>query len=267
MMDGCRLIIGDCADVLTGIDAASVDLTVTSPPYDGLREYGGKSSWDASKFDRVASELYRVTKDGGVVVWVVGDQTRNGSESGTSFRQALGFMECGFNLHDTMICQKAGSPYPDKTRYRQQFEYMFVLSKGRPKTVNLIRDRPNKWVGRCGGNHRGGTCVRGEYGVRFNVWKYDHGLNNSTRYADAFKHPAIFPEALARDHIASWSNSGDTVLDPFMGSGTTGVEAVRANRKFVGIEINPDYVEISRKRIEHETAQAELFGSGRETGE
>lgn len=274
MMDGCKLIVGDCVDVLAGTSAASVDLTVTSPPYDGLRKYGGKSDWDMGKFIRVASELYRVTKDGGVVVWVVGDQTRDGTESGTSFEQALMFKKIGFRLHDTMIYHKKALPM-NHDRYEQEFEYMFVLSKGKPKTFNAIRvpcKYPEKPTARqnsyFSATDENGRVMRsgkkrkpvGKDKIKGNVWYYTTGKNHSTKYDEAFKHPAIFPEALARDHIASWSSEGDTVLDPFMGSGTTGVEALKAGRKFVGIEINPEYVEMSRKRIEHETAQAELFG-------
>ena len=241
---------GDCLEVMKGMDGGSVDLTVTSPPYDNLRSYNGNNDlWGEHVWKAVLAELYRVTKDGGVVVWVVGDATIKGSETGTSFKQALHAIDCGFNLHDTMIYEKSGMAFPESTRYHGIFEYMFVLSKGKPKSINLIKDRKNKYVGKVGGNKRGGLCARAEFGARFNVWRYANGRDNSTKDRAAFKHPAIFPESLANDHIISWSNEGDIVFDPFMGSGTTGKMAKLNNRKFIGIELDETYLEIARERI------------------
>jgi len=239
------IICGDNVQVLSEFPDACIDLTVTSPPYDKLRKYGGHA-WD---FEALAAQLVRVTKPGGVVVWVVGDGQIKGSESLTSFRQALAFDALGLKMHDTMIYEKSGCAYPDSTRYLQVFEWMFVLSKGKPKTTNLLRDRPNKYVGKVGGNHRGGLCERGEFGIRFNVWRYPNGRDNSTKDRIAFEHPAIMPEALARDHIMTWSNPGDVVLDCFTGSGTTLKMARETGRRFVGIEVEQSYVAISRQRL------------------
>ena len=253
---------GDCLELMKNIPDGSVDLTVTSPPYDNLRKYNG-FYWD---FHGTAKELYRVTKDGGVVVWIVGDATVKGSETGTSFRQALYFMDCGFNLHDTMIYDKGNCPFPDKTRYYNCFEYMFVFSKGKPKTFNPICDRKNK----CGGETIKSTTLRQadgslkktsaeinntgrkikEYGSRFNIWRISPGKGKSTLDEYAFQHPAIFPEQLANDHIISWSNEGDIILDCFMGSGTTGKMAVLNNRHFIGIELDEGYFNIAKERIE-----------------
>ena len=253
------LMCGDCLELMKQLPDKSVDLTVTSPPYDNLRTYNGNiSQWSFEKFKEIAKELYRITNSGGVVVWVVGDATIKGSETGTSFRQALWFMDCGFNLHDTMIYQKSGVSYPESNRYLQQFEYMFVFSKWKPKTCNLIKDRENKYVGKQGGNHRGGLCNREKYGLRFNIWYYPNGKYNSTKYLEAFKHPAIFPERLATDHILSWSNEGDTVLDCMMGSGTTGVACVNTNRNFIGMELDPRYFELAKKRIQNAMAKMEV---------
>lgn len=189
------------------------------------------------------------------MVWVVGDATVKGSETGTSFRQALYFKDvCGFNLHDTMIYQKAVCAFPDSNRYYAGFEYMFVLSKGAPRAFNPIKDRPNKSAGRkvtgternSDGSTKPKHCLGNEIkpvGVRFNVWM----ISDGTRQAD---HPAVFPESLARDHILSWSNPGDTVLDPFLGSGTTGKTAVEQGRNFIGIEISEEYLGIAKARIE-----------------
>lgn len=203
---------------------------------------------------------------GGVVVWIVSDGTENGSESGTSFRQALYFKDCGFNLNDTMIWKKDGFSFPEAVRYPQNFEYMFVLSKGRPKVYNPIKDRRNKNAGiiiqatyrqKDGSTtkrHKRETDAGGikEYGTRFNVWEIPCDHNNKTG------HPAVFPFDLARDHILSWSNKGDTVLDPFMGSGTTGIACVDTGRDFIGIEISQDFYELSKQRITEASAQVRM---------
>ena len=251
--DPITLILGDCAEKLKEIPSESVDLVVTSPPYDNLREYKGYSF----DFEKIATELSRVIKQGGVIVWVVGDATVEGSETGTSFRQALYFKDAlGLNIHDTMIYLKDQLAFPDSARYYNAFEYMFVLSKGKPSTFNPIKDRINKSEGRkvhgperrkdgglreqkaCAGN----ICER--CGVRWNYWL----IYNQNRGLET-QHPATFPLSLASDHIYSWSKEGDTVLDPFMGSGTTGAASIELGRKFIGIEIAPDYYEIAKLRI------------------
>jgi len=226
-----------------------VDLVVTSPPYDDLRTYNGYSF----DFESVAKELYRVTKQGGVVVWVVGDATFNGSESGTSFKQALRFKEIGFNLHDTMIYQKHNFSNPSSNRYHQIFEYMFVLSKGVPQTFHPIMDRKNVYGGKIGSwgkntvRQTDGTFkenprrINTEYGKRYNIWRLLTEMKPL--------HPAQFPEQLANDHIISWSNEGDLVYDPFMGSGTTAKMAMLNNRNYIGSEISKEYCEIAEQRL------------------
>jgi DNA modification methylase len=258
-MDKVKLLHGDCLELMKDIPDGSVDLTVTSPPYDNLRTYNGNNEqWSFEKFKAIAKELYRVTKQGGVVVWIVADATIKGSETGTSFRQALHFMDCGFNLHDTMIWSKPSFTAVGalKTRYAQTFEYMFVFSKGKPKTFNPIKDRKNINAGRKkqgtirqkDGSFRPmsnwGKQYR-EFGIRYNVWDMPPVMSNIERKG----HPAQFPEQLANDHILSWSNEGDAVLDPFMGSGTTGKMAVLNGRNFIGIEIDAEYFEIAKRRI------------------
>jgi len=249
-----QVIQGDCLEVLKTFPDKSVDLTVTSPPYDNLRDYNGYSF----DFKGIAKELFRVTKDGGVVVWVVGDATIKGSETGTSFKQALYFKEIGFNLHDTMIWSKPTFTATGalKTRYAQTFEYMFVLTKGKIKTFNPIKDRKNKTFGK-GKKHGSvrqsdGTTkpqssqgkLIAEYGQRFNVWNITPENSNSNRF-----HPAQFSETLAQDHILSWSNKGDVVLDPMCGSGTTLKMAKKNNCDFIGIEISKKYCEIANNRL------------------
>lgn len=253
------LYLGDCLEIMPILPAASVDLTVTSPPYDNLRTYNGMDDWNAAKWQAIIAELFRLTKPGGVVVWVVGDQTKDGTESGTSFRQALFAMECGFNLHDTMIYEKSGTgAVGSRLSYWQVFEFMFVFSKGRPKSINLIADRPNAWAGatvsgsRRKKNGDKGAKVKitiGEVSVRTNIWRMFQGAV-SDRNGDVWKHPATFPESLAADHISSWSNPNDLIFDPFTGSGTTGKMAALLGRKFTGIERDSAYFEIARKRIQ-----------------
>jgi DNA modification methylase len=249
---------GDCVDVMRTFPDACIDLTVTSPPYDNLRTYNGAADdWNADKWRAVIAELYRVTKQGGVVVWVVGDATINGSETGTSFRQALYAMECGFRLHDTMIYAKDGGVGARGSNYAywQSYEFMFVLSKQRPKTVSLIADKPNTNAGRVRKTFKdrradGSVSVRHREHVyqshsrRTNIWNATGGRDNA-----ACGHPAPFPEALARDHILSWSNEGDVVFDPFTGSGTTGKMALLHGRKFIGIEKQAEYLAIAEARI------------------
>jgi site-specific DNA-methyltransferase (adenine-specific) len=241
------IVCDDNVKVLSGLPDACIDLTVTSPPYDDIFAYGGHS-WD---FNALAAQLARVTKPGGVVVWIIGDQTKNGAETLTSFRQALAFDALGLRMHDTMIYEKSGVAYPDSNRYLQVVEWMFVMSKGKPKTANLLRDRPNKYVGTMGGNGRGGLCKRNENGIRFNIWRYPTGRDNSTKDRVAYEHPCVMPEALARDHILTWSKEGETVLDCFAGSGTTLKMARETNRRYLGIEVNQTYVDIINKRLEN----------------
>lgn len=265
-MSDVTLHCGDCAQVMAEhIADNSIDLTVTSPPYDNLRTYNGYTF----DFEAIAAQLWRVTKPGGVVVWVAGDATINGSETGTSFRQALRFMELGFNLHDTMIYEKSHISYPDDTRYYQVTEYMFVLSKGAPAAFSPICDRRNTykmpWGGLTSRDKDGELKARKSYhkgldfGPRYNIWRYHQGSGFTTQDTAAYNHPAIFPEALARDHILSWSNPGDVVLDPMMGSGTTGKMALLTGRRFVGIDISAEYVELARQRIAKVEAQPFLF--------
>ena len=250
------IICGDNVATMATFPDSCIDLVVTSPPYDDLRAYGGHS-WN---FDGVAAELWRVIKPGGIVVWVVNDKTEDGDESGTSFRHALKFKEIGFRLHDTMIWERP-CPFPESTRYHPNFEFMFVFAKGKPSRFNPIMDRKTTSNGRpvstperqpdgrirtperdCGSLHR-------EYAPRFNIWRIISGSSNGTEDSFAYRHPAIFPEALARDHILSWSNEGDIVLDPFNGSGTTTKMARLMGRRFIGIDVNEGYCEIARKRL------------------
>ena len=248
----------NCLDTMAKMPNNFVDMTITSPPYDNIRKYSGDTF---SEFELIAQELYRVTKKGGVVVWVVGDQTVKGDETGTSFRHALYFKQIGFNLFDTMIYLKTprGAVGNNKT-YWQTFEYMFVLSKGTPKTINLIKDRENKEE-RDGDNGTkrlyDGSLLKqsragySKHGRRTNVWEYLIGRGHSASDKIAYEHPAIFPEKLAQDHIISWSNKGNIVYDPFIGSGTTAKMAILNNRKYIGSELSNKYYKITQRRIKN----------------
>ena len=238
----------DCVEGLKLIKPNSIDLTVTSPPYDNLRTYNGY----CFDFESVAKELYRVTKLGGVVVWNVNDSTIKGSETGNSFRQALYFKELGFNLHDTMIWIKDGGGAVGSNKcYTQNFEYMFVFSKGAPKAIHLIYDKPNKSFGqdKSGVGRRKAT---GEHKIEQRKPSKEFSRRNNWWYIPPQKgvgHPAVFPEQLANDHIISWSNEGDIVLDPFSGSGTTHKMALLNNRRFIGFEISQEYIDIETQRL------------------
>jgi site-specific DNA-methyltransferase (adenine-specific) len=264
-----EIIFGNAVDVLSSLESNIVDLTVTSPPYDNLRTYNGKIKDEvffedgfSFPFVEMARELFRVTKPGGVIVWVVNDQVKNGGETGSSFKQALKFMEIGFTLYDTMIYHKNGAPFPESGRYSQVFEYMFVFSKGKPKTVNLLKDKPNRWAGHTnfgdpskrqkdGDLKKVDKFTISEYGTRYNVWYINNGAGFSSKDQIAFEHPAIFPESLAEDHILSWTNPGDVVLDPMAGSGTTLKMAKMNNRDYIGIDINEEYVDLCNRRVEN----------------
>ena len=240
----------NCLDTMSKMPDNFIDLTVTSPPYDNIRKYNGYSF----DFENVAKELFRVTKNGGVVVWIVGDATIKGSETGTSFRQALFFKEIGFNLHDTMIYYK-NNPMPQTgKRYHQHFEYMFAFSKGSPKTFNPITE-PTKYQGLANMKNRGKNgsldyekVERTKEKKVGNVFFYSVGGGISTKDKIAYKHPAIFPEQLANDHIISWSNEGDLVYDCFAGSGTTAKMSIVNNRNWIASEISLDYCEIIKDR-------------------
>jgi len=266
----------DCLITMSKMPDNFIDLVVTSPPYDGMRTYNNYISGNKSKlngysfnFEQIAKELFRVTKQGGVVVWVVGDETINGNETGNSFRQAIFFKECGFNLFDSMIYSKPPrGAVGNNNTYWQAFEYMFVFSKGKPKTINLLKDRMNKEAR----NGDSGTkrLVNGDllqlkrggyekYGRRTNIWEYNIGKGHSSKDKIAHEHPAIFPENLAKDHIYTWSDKNDLVYDPMMGSGTVAKMSIQLRRNYIGSEINKNYCNIAEKRISQLILQYDLL--------
>ena len=247
----------NCLDTMAKMKDNFIDLTVTSPPYDNLRKYKGYSF----DFESVAKELYRTTKDGGVVVWNVSDSTDKGSESGTSFKQALYFMQCGFKLHDTMIWIKDGGGAVGSNKcYTQNFEYMFVFAKGTINTFNLIYDKPNKSFGKDKSGV-GRRTKEGEHKIEKRKASKEFSRRNNYWYIAPQKgeHPAVMPEKLANDHIISWSNESDIIYDPFMGSGTTAKMAKLNNRNYIGSEISEEYCKIIEERLADHQKQIRLF--------
>ena len=265
------LVCGDSLELMKQLEPESIDLVVTSPPYDSLRDYDGF----LFNFEGTAKELFRIVKNGGVIIWVVNDSTVNGSETLTSFKQAIYFKDViGFKIHDTMIYYKPNNfKFPYLNRYYQQFEYIFVISKGKPKTANLLK-RKNTYSGAIKNYHLN-TGKKGchdreyssnrnkkpihEYSNRGNVFEYKTGFNHSNKNKIAFEHPAVFPEKLAEEMIYTWSNENDIVLDIFSGSGTTCEMAYLLNRRYLGFEISSKYHEIAEKKINEIKKQKRLF--------
>ena len=259
-----KIYCGNSLNLLKELDDGSIDMVMTSPPYDNMREYDGMT-WNFEIFKLIAQELKRVLKDGGVIVWVVADQTINGSESGTSFRQALYFKDIGLNLHDTMIFRKHNYIPLTHNRYEQEFEYMFCFSKGKPKTFNPIMVK-SKW---------GGTETWGQSKIPYNdntfkvkersVVNEEKQAGNIFEYMtgklvnDGIEHPAMFPKQLVIDQVNTWTNKGEIVLDPFMGSGTTAVACRERERQWIGFEISQNYVDMANERLSKQTVQGSLF--------
>ena len=256
----CTLYLGDCLDIIPTL--GKVNAVITSPPYDNLRKYG--PGFDGVDCYLAISQIAGMLEKGGVCMWNVADATVNGSETGTSFRHALHALDCGLRIHDTMIYIKDNVNFPDSVRYFSGFEYMFIFSNGAPAVFNPIKDRPNKYAGSTNhGTNRqadGSTKPKSSkgkkinmYGMRFNYWRMTN--NNPIDLC----HPAVMPSQMANDHIVSWTNQGNTILDPFMGSGTTGVACAKLGRKFIGIELDPDYFKIACERIRKAYDQPDLF--------
>jgi site-specific DNA-methyltransferase (adenine-specific) len=247
-----KVVVGDCVKIMKKMLPDSVDLTVTSPPYDNLRDYMGYSF----PFEEIADGLLRVTKQGGVVVWVVGDKIHKGNRSLTSFRQALYFQQIGFNVHDVMIYKKRNTPFMRSNAYTNCYEFMFVFTKGSPKTFNpitepTVRNGIEKMPSNKGpdGINKKVISRLNKRKSRNNIWEYAVGLGGTTSDKIAFSHPAVFPEKLAAEHIKTWSNEGDLVFDPMAGSGTTLKMAKAEKRKYFGCDISKEYVTIARSRI------------------
>jgi site-specific DNA-methyltransferase (adenine-specific) len=251
-----RLHLGDCVDGMRRLPDACIPLTVTSPPYDNLRQYGNHPF----DFEAVARELWRVTAPGGVIVWVVQDEIVDGSETGTSCRQQLFFQDLGFRVHNRIVMANAGSRWPGKARYGGSLELALVLTKGKPRTIRLLQDSPNKNVGQLKTFYRRGWDGRleragagsypvGRWSARGNVWVYPRGYNQSSKDWRDFIHPALMPEAMAEDLILSFSKPGELVFDPFAGAGTTARMAFLNHRRYLGYEVHETYLQRALERL------------------
>jgi len=267
MLEIDKIYNEDCLEGMKRLPDGCVDCIITSPPYDNLRTYAGVAKdWNFEKFKLIAQQIARVLKEGGVCVWVVGDATINGSETGTSFKQALYFKEsCNLNIYDTMLYVKANPIPQTQPRYEQKFEYMFVFSKGKPNVFNGIREKckragePQQWGRKINTDEKTSKHLRSndaritrDTKLHGNIFTYGVG-GNPTR------HPAVFPERLAIDQIITWSNEKDTILDPFMGSGTTAIACIKEKRHFIRFELNKEYFNKAQKRIKNEQRQLTLF--------
>lgn len=256
-----QIVCEDCVSFMNKIEDNFIDLTVTSPPYDNLRDYNGYN-FDCEK---IAKELYRITKIGGIVVWVVGDKVIKGNKTLSSFKQALTFQNIGFNVHDTMIYKKKNTPFMRSNAYTNCFEYMFIFSKGSPKTFNPLKQKTlRSGFEMLVSNKKSDGINKKILGelkkekTKTNIWEYAVGLGGTTTDKIAFKHPAIFPEHLAEDHILSWSNENDIVFDPMCGSGTTCKMAYLNRRNYIGCDISQEYVQIAKERIQNTNLQIKI---------
>ena len=255
-----KLITGDAVRYLKSVGTEFVDLTVTSPPYDDLRDYNGY------KFDAksMLSSILKATRPGGVCVWVVGERI-NGGRSLTSFEHAFIGRDVGWTVHDVMIYQKKNTPFMRSNAYTNCYELMLVFSKGKPKTFNQLTEPTKRsgWEtavygkGADGDNSKRRAIELKKQKTRTNIWQYAVGLGGTTSDRIAFQHPAVFPEGLARDHILSWSNPSDLVLDPMCGSGTTCKMAQEAGRNWLGIDISEEYISIAKQRLANMTLELE----------
>lgn len=259
-MESNVIYCGDCVEIMKTMPENVIDLTVTSPPYDELRDYNGYHF----NFEAIAESIFRVTKKGGIAVWVVGDKIKNGNRSLTSFKQALFFQSVGFNVHDVMIYEKRNTPFMRSNAYTNCFEFMFVFSKGSPNTFNPLKTKTARQGYEMMPFNKGPDAVNrktlGELKpekTKTNIWQYATGLGGTTSDRIAFKHPAVFPEKLAEDHILSWTNEGDIVFDPMCGSGTTCKMASKNKRLYIGCDISREYVDLTEKRLK--TLAPKLF--------
>ena len=250
-----KLYNDDCTNVMNDLisKGVKIDAIITSPPYDNLRDYHNSCIWNFDKFKEIANLFLEILKDGGVVVWVVNDKIEKGSKTLTSFKQALYFKEIGFNIDDVMIWEKKNPmPQVKQPRYNQVFEYMFVLSKGKPKIFNPIMVDCKS----AGLEYKStakkistGESQRVYKEFTINKKKVDSNIWRIAVAQNKTKHTAVFPLEIPLRHIKTWTNVGDIILDPFIGSGTTGVACKELNREFIGIEIVEDYFKIAKERI------------------
>lgn len=264
-----EILVGDAVETLSELEDESIHLTVFSPPYDDIRDYNKKWNLD---YEALGSELNRVTVDGGVCAVVIGDGTKNFAKSLTTFRWAINWCDnCDWKLFECCIYKRHGNPGAWWTkRFRVDHEYILIFFKG--KKPRFFNKEPLKVDSIHAGKRFSGTDRLTNGGFkriepkpvnkrkcRGTIWNYS--TSNTEGNKIKLKHPATYPDQLASDLIKCFSDKGDIVLDPMSGSGTTCVMANKLNRRYLGIEINPEYRDIAVNRLELETSALERCSS------
>lgn len=259
-----QIICGDSVEILRSFPDNSIDIVVTSPPYDAIRDYKG-FSYD---LHATGKEIQRVLKLGGVAVIVIQDQTKNFGKTLTSFRTILDWCDSfGFKLFETVIYRKYGAEgaWWNK-RFRVDHEYIPIFLKGeRPQYFNKEHLKiPSKHGGKTltGGGTRLTNGIRiATRAIKINlmkcrgtIWEYLTAGDGSRL---KHEHPATFPDKLPYDFIQCFCPEGGIVLDPFVGSGTTTVAAKNLGRRYIGIDIAPEYCAIAEKRMQIESSSAQ----------
>jgi len=260
-----KILKGDCLELMENIEDKSIDMIITSPPYDDIKNYNYNLNWNFGIFKLISNEMNRVLKDGGVIIWVVNDKTQNGSESLSSFKQVIFFNELGLKLYDTMIYKKLNYTPLTHRRYEQEFEYMFCLSKGIPKTFNPIkikckyggtksRGSPSFYKSNNDNLTKINKYIINNEKIKGNIFEYNTGSLTNIK----LNHPAVFPLELVNDQIISWSNENDIILDCFAGSGTTAIACINTNRNYILMEKEEKYIDIINDRIKNHTKVIEF---------
>lgn len=290
------ILCGDSLNTLKNIPSAAVDCIVTSPPYYGQRDYamdgqlGGEDTPKeyVEKLADLFDECKRVLKESGTLWLNLGDKYLDGNLLGMPWRVALALQDRGWILRNDIIWHKPNAmPHSAKNRLTTDHEYIFFFTK---KGANYFYDQDaireehvtfsEKSKMKGGKNHfgkNGGTPEKGKNAGNSNLhdgrWDqafHPNGRNKRTvwniplsKFRDA--HFAVFPEKLIEPCILAGCPTGGIVLDPFFGSGTTGVVASKLSRKYVGLELNPEYVEIAKKRLSN--LQIDLLNAGEHRNE
>lgn len=258
----------ECVEGMEMLPDDCVDLVVTSPPYDAVRKYNGF----AFDLHQTGAQIHRVLKDGGIAAMVIQDQTKDFGKSLTSFRTIIDWCDSfGFKLFECVIYRKNGSEGAWwKHRFRVDHEYIPLFLKGdRPAYFDKQPLRvPSKHGGKVmsgSGNRRTDGATNGTVRREINATKCRGTIWNYLMAGDKNplkrKHPAVFPDAIPSDLIQCFCPPGGIVLDPFIGSGSTAVQALKHERHFIGFDISQEYCDLCNQRLEKDVETATLFES------
>ena len=264
-----KLIHGDCLEKTKDIESNSIDMIFTSPPYADRRKdtYGGKKANVYVKwFLPFVREFKRILKPSGSFFLNIKPHTENGGRSLYVFKLVIEIVEnVNFKLIDEFCWTKNAFPGGYKGKFKNALEPVYHFAKSKPSEIifnPIACGTPMKqesiartYRKQCGAPSNGSrmtgmntTNIRNlELARPSNVININ---NVSNQFTDKQKHPATFPTGLVEFFVKSFSSESSTVLDPFMGSGTTGVVCKNLNRNFIGIEIDKEYFEIAKQRIE-----------------